>query len=150
MPYAVDVSATSTAPPEVVFEHLAVIESWPKWAHLPVKGKTERPGDEVRYGVGAIRNIFPAREQVVAFEPPKLYAYVALSGLPVKDYRADVTLEPSGGGTAIRWQSRFEPKVPGTGMLVQGFMHLMLASFIRSLARHTPKCRPGCPAHQGR
>ena len=34
-------------------------------------------------------------------------------GLPVRDYRADVDLEPNAEGTRIRWHVSFSPKVPG-------------------------------------
>lgn len=149
MTYTIDVKATSSAPPEVVFEHLAVAEAWSAWGRFPTKSVQERAGENTPHGVGAIRRIWPAREQVVAFEAPKHFAYVALSGLPAKDYRSDVTLEPSGdGGTAIRWQGRFEQKFPGSGPPMRAFLNLLLSTFARQVARHSEQCRPGCPAYR--
>jgi hypothetical protein len=51
-------------------------------------------------------------------------------GMPIRDYRADVDLQPSQGGTTIRWRSSFRPKVPGTGW----FYRLVLRRFIRDTA----------------
>jgi hypothetical protein len=42
-----------------------------------------------------------------------MHAYELLSGLPIRDYRAGVTLAPAAeGGTAIRWRSSFRPGFP--------------------------------------
>ena len=40
-----------------------------------------------------------------------------LSGVPVRDYRADIDIAPEGAGTMIRWRATFTPKIPGTGAL---------------------------------
>jgi hypothetical protein len=52
-----------------------------------------------------------------------------LSGLAIRNYRADADLEPGGNGTRIQWHSSFDPKVPGTGWLYRR----QLGSFIRRL-----------------
>ncbi|MGI8328628.1 SRPBCC family protein [Actinomadura scrupuli] len=149
MPYSIEINATSAAPPEVLFEHLAVAEAWGVWARFPVKPVRERAGDPVPDGEGAIRRIWPAREQVVAYDPPGHYSYIALSGLPIKDYRADVTFTARpDGGTALRWQGRFEPRIPGTGPLFRLFLTRMLGGFARGVAEHCERCEPGCPAHR--
>ncbi|SEG34663.1 Polyketide cyclase / dehydrase and lipid transport [Thermomonospora echinospora] len=149
MQYAVDVTATSSAPPEVLFEHVAVAESWPVWTGLRAKAARVRPGIGTGNGVGSIRRVGIAREETVAYDPPKHYAYRLLAGLPADDYRADITFEPrEGGGTAIRWQAQFAARFPGTGPLVRAFMNRMLGRFARGLAAHAEHCRPGCPAHR--
>jgi hypothetical protein len=149
MSYTIEVSTISAAPPELVFAHLAIAEAWGVWARFPVKPVRERAGTAVPNGEGAIRRIWPAREQVVAYEPPASYSYVALSGLPVRHYRADVTFTPRPeGGTALRWRGRFEPRIPGTGPLIRLFLTGMLGTFARRVARHCERCEPGCPAHR--
>jgi hypothetical protein len=46
---------------------------------------------------------------VVGYEPGRHFAYVLLSGLDVRNYRADVTLTPTAeGGSTIEWRSSFE------------------------------------------
>jgi hypothetical protein len=75
------------------------------------------------------------------------FAYEFLSGLPVRDYRAEVTLTPaSDAGTHIRWRSRFAPKIPGTGWLLRR----QLRGFWVSLPRGWPgKRRKAKAARRG-
>ena len=77
------------------------------------------------------------REQVVAYDPPRRFGYELLEGMPVHDYRAEVTLEPSDGGTDIRWHSTFRPQWPGTGPLLRRKMRQVLTDTSEALARHT-------------
>jgi hypothetical protein len=148
MPFTVDVSATSPASPDVIFRHLAVAEAWTVWGRLPrpMRAVRERAGDKEPDGVGAIRRIRVVREEVVAYDPPHLYAYVALAGLPFDDYRADVTLAAD-DETTIRWQARFERRIPGTGPALRLFATWILRTLARRLAKHAERCEPGCPAH---
>ncbi|MBW8486958.1 SRPBCC family protein [Actinomadura parmotrematis] len=148
MPHHVQATAVVPGSPEMVFRHLAVAEAWNVWGRLPTRARRERAGDTDPDGVGAIRRIFPAREQVVAYEPPVRYSYVALAGLPVRDYRADVELEPRGDATLLTWRGRFEPRIPGTGGALTFFLNRMLHSFATGIARHAERCGPGCPAHE--
>jgi hypothetical protein len=50
----VDVDATSSAPPEVVFNQLVESATWPRWASID-SIELERAGDPPPDGVGAIR-----------------------------------------------------------------------------------------------
>ena len=56
------------------------------------------------------------REEIVVFEPPERMEYTLLSGMPLRDYRAEVTLSPDGDGTEIDWRSEFDA-LPGVGRL---------------------------------
>jgi hypothetical protein len=57
-----------------------------------------------------------AREEIVALVPNRRVSYRLLSGLPLRNYRADVDLEPLGDrAIMIVWQASFETKYPGTG-----------------------------------
>jgi uncharacterized protein YndB with AHSA1/START domain len=129
----------SDAPPERVFALLEDAPGWKDWTRFSV-ARYEREGDPPPHGVGAIRNLgfrtFTSREEVVAYEPPHHLAYVLLKGVPVREYRADVTLTPDGTGTLITWTSTFEPKYPGTGWLMSAFLTAVLHDFARRLARH--------------
>jgi hypothetical protein len=134
----VAVGARSTAPPAVVWRLLADARAWSRWA--PIRhSRLEREGDPAPDGVGAIRCFgtgpVNSREQVVVFEPPHRLAYVLLQGMPVRRYRSDVVLAPDGAGTAISWRSTFDPRWPGTGPLLRGFLIGVLGSFARRLAR---------------
>jgi Polyketide cyclase / dehydrase and lipid transport len=94
--------------------------SWPSWTSIE-SFQLERTGEREPEGVGAIR-IFrkgrvTGRDQVAEAIPGRRFSYLHLSGLPVRDYRGDVDLEPTGNGTTIRWHISFTPTVPGTGWL---------------------------------
>ncbi|MQY07469.1 SRPBCC family protein [Actinomadura macrotermitis] len=145
MPYRVQATATVRGSAEAIFNHIAVAEAWNVWGRFPTRAHRERDGAPEPNGVGAVRRIFPARERVVAYEPSTRYSYVALAGLPLRRYRADVTLEPRGEGTRVEWSGSFEPLVPGTGPLAKVVMGRMLGSFTSGLARHMERCEPGCP-----
>jgi uncharacterized protein YndB with AHSA1/START domain len=128
----IDVSARSVAPPERVWALLADASSWTQWADV----------DEVEVeegeGLGEVRRMrsgrYRSRERIVAFEPPWLFAYET-SGLPMRDYRADVTLTAEDGGTRIRWHSRYRPKYPGTGWLMERRLTTFLGDTAERLAR---------------
>ncbi len=69
-------------------------------------------------------------ERVTALEPNR-YAYELVSGLPLRNDRAEVTFIPNReGGTDIRWHSTFNAKLPGTGSAIRR----RLAAFIRNAA----------------
>jgi uncharacterized protein YndB with AHSA1/START domain len=136
-----EVSAVSAAPVETVFELLADGAGWSAWAGpMVVRSWWEREGDPAPGGVGAIRALglprLGSREEIVAYDPPQHLAYVILSGLPVKRYRADVRLVAEAGGTRITWSGVFVPKLPGTGFLLRAFLVLAVGGFARRLARH--------------
>jgi uncharacterized protein YndB with AHSA1/START domain len=139
-----EVSAVSAAPPETVFDVLADGAGWSTWAGaMVVRSWWEREGDPPPGGVGAIRALglrrLGSREEIVAYERPTHLAYVILSGLPVKRYRADVRLTPQAGGTRITWHGVFVPKIPGTGPLLRAFLVLAVGGFARRLAKHAER-----------
>jgi uncharacterized protein YndB with AHSA1/START domain len=113
----VEVNARSSASPEQVWALLADARTWHRWA--PFDDSTVEDGE----GLGELRRFQSGRrttrERVTGFEPPRRLEYELVSGLPIRDYRAEVTLTPDGEGTAIRWHSRFRAVVPGTGWLIR-------------------------------
>ena len=72
-------------------------------------------------GPGAVRLFttgrVKSRERVVERTPGEVFSYVLEAGLPLRDYRAVVTLAPSRRRHVIRWRSTFQAKVPGTGWI---------------------------------
>ena len=133
------VEARSAAPPEVVWPLLGEAGRWREWTFLTASG-LERHGSPEPDGVGAIRRFtrygVGSREEVVAWDPPYHLAYRILSGFPVRDYRSDVTLEPTGGGTRIEWAGSYDLKWPGTGRLIRAVLTRMMQRFADDLARH--------------
>jgi len=72
----------------------------------------------------------------VAWDPPHHLGYRILSGFPVRDYRADVTLEAAGTGTRIEWAGSYTPRWPGTGPLLQAVLARMMQRFADDVARY--------------
>jgi uncharacterized protein YndB with AHSA1/START domain len=134
----IHVSGTSTASPQQLWPYLADAEHWKDWA--PFKGsELVEPGRPEPDGVGALRRFSTGRtesiERVVTFEPNRRLAYTLVSGLPLRDYRAEVTLTPNAaGGTTITWESRFHPKVRGTGWLYGAALRTFIRRLVKALA----------------
>ena len=138
----INVAAQSRAGVGEVFGLLANGASWPSWS--PIESfELERPGNTVPEGSGAIR-VFrrgrtTGRDEILEVIPNRRLSYASLSWLPVRNYRADVELTPSGGGTHIRWAGRFEPKVPGTGSLMRWYLGRIVGGFTRRLAAYAER-----------
>lgn len=133
------VEAVSAAAPEQVFALLADGSTWPQWGVFDEFALEERaPGGGE--GVGALRRFtshsygrrIDSRERVTELVPGRRLSYRLVSGLPLRDYRATVDLEPTpDGGTRIRWSSDFSgARVPGTAWLYRR----VLESFIQRIA----------------
>ena len=135
----IEVTKQSAAAPHAVFALLVDGNTWPRWSPIEAL-ELERIGDPPPEGVGAIR-VFrrgrtTGRDEIVEVVPDRRLGYRSLSGLPVRDYRAHVDLEPDGDGTTIRWEASFSPKLPGTGRLLE-----------RGLRRFLYECTAGLAAH---
>jgi len=133
------VSAWSAAPPAVVYDLLCQGATWPQWSPIG-SFRLEREGRDGGESLGAIR-VFTtvgvhSREELVGFEPGRSFSYSALSGLPIRDHRADVTLAESDGGTAITWREDFRVKIPGTGWQYAWFLRWFVQRCADGLARH--------------
>jgi len=133
------VEARADAPVEDVWPLLGEAARWREWSFLTASG-LERDGAPEADGVGAVRrftrNGVGSREEVVAWDPPHHLGYRILSGFPVRDYRADVTLERTGDGTRIEWAGSWSPKWPGTGPVLQAVLVRMMQRFADDLARY--------------
>ena len=134
----VHVAARSDAPVEKVWAVLADARRWKEWTALRTS-ELEREGSPDPDGVGALRLLgagpVRTREEVVEFEPPHRLVYEMRSGMPIRGYRAEVTLSRWGGGTEISWRSRFEPQIPGTGPLLRTFLRAVITDIATHLAR---------------
>jgi hypothetical protein len=136
----IDVRAQAHASPQQVWTVLADTASWPDWA----------PFDEVAveqgHGVGEIRRLrsgrITTRERIVGFEPPRRYAYEIISGLPIRDYLAEVLLSPlAEDGTEVHWEARFRARVPGTGWVLKRLLQGALRKGADALVRRADGLR---------
>jgi Polyketide cyclase / dehydrase and lipid transport len=142
-------TAKSSADPARVFTLLKDGSTWPDWAMFD-SFELARPGVHEPHGVGAIRvfitKVSRAREEVVELVLDRRLSYVLLSGFPLREYRADVDLEPTNnGGTSISWRASFYPKYFGTGWFWRLFMMRVLATTATQLASAVE--RPTTLAH---
>jgi hypothetical protein len=136
--------ATTTAEPATVYALLREGASWPTWAPPIDSFELEREGEGEPEGVGAVRILrggrVVGRDTVAEWVPDRRFAYTHESSLPVKGYRGEVDLTPTGdGGTEIRWVSTFEPKVPGTGGLLRRGLAKFIAGVADGLAEHAAR-----------
>jgi len=140
----IDRTATTTADPGAVYALLADGSTWPEWSPL---GSFEliEPGDGTPEGLGAVRLFttgrHKSRERVVERRPGEAFAYVLEAGLPLRDYRAVVSLAPAEAGTLIRWRSTFRPKVPGTGWLYRRELGKFIGRTVDGLATAAARTR---------
>ena len=108
----ISVTARSAAPPAVVFDVIADGARWAEWVPFIPRSIVERPGDPAPDGVGSIRQFglgpLGSREEITSSVRPHHLTYVALSGIPVRSYRATVDLTPDGDGTAISWRGELD------------------------------------------
>ncbi|HEX8805221.1 MAG TPA: SRPBCC family protein [Acidimicrobiales bacterium] len=140
----IDVRVHTTADPATVHALLLDGSTWPTWSPLS-SFELEAPAPDGTEGVGALR-IFrtrrgpltiTSRERVVEVVPDRRFSYAALSGLPVRDYRADVDVEPDpAGGSTIRWHSTFRGAFPGAGWWVRRTLAPFIRRSVEGLAAH--------------
>jgi hypothetical protein len=137
--YEFEASARSSAPVAVIWPLVAEATRWKEWSWM-TSTSLEREGDPAPDGVGALRRFAlgpgASKEEVVTWEPPRHLGYVAVRGLPVRSYRADVHLDDHGGGTVVTWRCALEPLVPGTGALLAFALTRMVGGFARRVCRY--------------
>jgi hypothetical protein len=145
------VEARSSAPVAVVWPLIGEAHRWKEWSFLD-RTDLVRVGTPIPDGVGAVRRFTShgvgSREEVVAWDPPHHLGYAILSGFPVRHYRADVVLAPDGSpgtGTLITWAGTFDPKVPGTGRLLEVVLTRLMTRFATELSRYADGLAPADP-----
>jgi hypothetical protein len=52
-------------------------------------------------------------ERILEVEEGRHLAYTVIGGIPVRNYRADVTLTPVADGTRIRWEATWDNTLMG-------------------------------------
>ena len=150
--HQIDVRVHTTADAATLYALLADGTSWPAWA--PMRSfELERAGETGGESVGAVR-VFRSRwrsprsstrERIVELVPGRRFSYVLLSGLPLRDYRADVDLAPEGDGTSIHWHSTFDVERPGTGWLYRRTLQRFIRACATGLAEHAVTAQNSAP-----
>lgn len=133
--FTIEITARSRADAATIFALEADGGRWSQWARpLVPQSAWERQGDPPPGGVGAVRllGLRPlwVREETVAYEQDRRHEYVMRTPMPVRDYRAELVLTPTDGGTDVLWRGSFVERIPGTGpvfrVLVRGLLSVLL------------------------
>jgi hypothetical protein len=140
----IDVTKTTRSDPASVYALLADGSTWPEWSPID-DFELIAPGDGRPEGLGAVRLFttgrHKSRERVVECQPGERFAYALEKGLPLRDYKAVITLTPASGGTAITWHSTFRPKVPGTGWIYRLALGKFIQRMVDGLVETTDRAR---------
>ena len=127
----VEVEHFYPAVPEAVWAVYSDHARWSEWSGLAGSRLIE-PGHPDPNGVGAVRGfVGRTREEIISFDPPKRMTYRLIGGLlPITNHLGEVTFEPQGGGTLVRWRCEFDSRVPGLG---GPFQRMIRGMFERAL-----------------
>ncbi len=142
----VEASGTARAAPEQVWALLADAEAYSHWGPWSGSGYRDSGNGSGR-GPGAVRWMRYGRrtttvERLLEVEPPRRMTYTVIAGLPVRNYHAEVQLEPDGaGGTRVRWFADFD-RTP-LGRLVHRKLRAVYPEVVRSLIGASEQRREG-------
>jgi len=112
----VEAEGVARAAPEAVWELVANAGSYQRWGPWTASGY-QGPAGPAAGGAGVIRWMRYGRtttvEKVLEAEPARRLVYTVVKGIPVRNYRAEVTLRPEGEGTHVRWTASWDRTLPG-------------------------------------
>jgi hypothetical protein len=63
--------------------------------------------------------VLTVREKIIAGTRPRHQAYTLLSGVPVKDYKAEIFIEGRSNGCIVTWTATFSSRIPALGKPLQ-------------------------------
>lgn len=126
--------------PEAVFDTYTDHVGWADWGGLS-DASIAKEGHPEPNGSGCVRVFgppkFAAYEEVLEFERPKRMTYRVLrGGIPIKNHRGEVHFEAEGTGTRIRWDVRFDSKIPGLGLVLRLGLTRFFKGVLDGLAEH--------------
>jgi uncharacterized protein YndB with AHSA1/START domain len=113
---------TIQAAPETIWALVSDAMMYPEWGPWRKAGYRQE-GESSRHGVGAEYWLESSRryglrrpvsvEKVIDFEDGRRLAYTVIGGIPVRNYRAEITLTPGAGGTQVRWEANWDRTLSG-------------------------------------
>jgi len=112
----VEAQGVARAAPEVVWELVSNASRYCQWGPWSASGY-ESPDDQAAGGAGAVRWMRYGRtttvERVLEADEPRRLVYTVLKGIPVRNYRAEVTLRPVAEGTHVHWSADWDRTLGG-------------------------------------
>jgi uncharacterized protein YndB with AHSA1/START domain len=137
----VEAEATVRAEPGAVWALVSDATRYPEWGPWSAAGYRQ-PGDTSPRGPGAVYWLKSADraygryvttvEKVLEVEEARRLAYTVVGGMPVRNYRGEVTLTSTADGTHIRWTASWDSTV--TGRLVLGGLRAFFPRVTAGLA----------------
>lgn len=133
----IDIRTTTDASPAAIWTLLDDSATWPSWTPIERFELVTPAGPD---GLGEVRTFktgrVTVREKIAERKEARRLSYKLLGGLAVRDYRADIDLtpQPAGSGTEIRWHTTFKAKVPGSGWLYRRALASATQQFVDGLA----------------
>jgi uncharacterized protein YndB with AHSA1/START domain len=113
---AVEAKGTTRATPEVVWSLVANANLYPQWGPWD-DGGYETGDSQGEHGVGSIQWFSTGRtksvERIVELEENRRLVYVVVRGIPVRNYRAEISLTPTDAGTDVRWVATWDKTLLG-------------------------------------
>jgi uncharacterized protein YndB with AHSA1/START domain len=110
------------ATPEKVWALVSDATRYPEWGPWRA-AEYRRPGDASPRGPGAVQWLqsshryllrYPVSiEKILEVDEGRFLAYTVVGGIPVRNYRGEVTLTPADGGTHIRWVGNLDATTRG-------------------------------------
>ena len=118
----VEAEHTTRAAPEAVWDLVSDATRYPEWGPWSAAGY-QQAGETSPRGPGAVQWLRSSRraylryptsiEKILEAEPGHRLVYTVIGGIPVRNYRAEVTLTRSGDGTRIRWAATWDSTLAG-------------------------------------
>jgi uncharacterized protein YndB with AHSA1/START domain len=113
----IQAEATTRADPEAVWSLVADANTYPAWGPWRDGGyqpAASGPSQEGSIQVFEFSRFTTTRERILEVEAPRRLVYTVLHGVPVKNYRAEVTLTASPDrGTTIHWAATWDDTFMG-------------------------------------
>jgi len=130
----VEAEGTTSAAPAAIWALVSDVESychWGPWSTACYGSK----GEGAAGGVGAIRRLKLGRttvvERVEEVDPQRRLVYRVVKGMPVRNYRAEVTITPTAEGARVRWSADWDRTL--AGRLVHRQLRSLYPQVVRSL-----------------
>lgn len=137
----VEAEQVAAAPAGTVWALVSDATKYPGWGPWTDAGYRS-PGADSPRGPGAVywlrsaRSYGPVRvvmvEQVLEADEGRQLAYTVLGGLPVRNYRGEITLTPVPGGTRIHWAGSWDQTL--RGQMVYRPLRALYPQIVASLA----------------
>jgi Polyketide cyclase / dehydrase and lipid transport len=118
----VEAEQDTWAAPGAIWTLISDATRYPEWGPWSAGGY-QRQGDTSARGAGAVQWLRSSRraylrypvsiEKILEAEEGRRLAYTVIGGIPVRNYRAEVTLTPVTNGTRIRWTAAWDATLAG-------------------------------------